>query len=190
MHSSSSKTEPPGGQPLPDTIAVARLLRARGLAGELVAAVLSDVPGRLDAGAVCQLTLPGRAPRAVEITASRPHPQGVLLRLRGIEDRDAADAVRGAELEIARPAASPRPAGAFFEYELIGCRCWDRVAGDLGVLVDMTESGGGALLRIEGPPGVLLVPFVESFLERVDVAARRIDLVLPAGLIETCASRS
>ena len=191
MASSSSKTEAPGtAAPLPATVVVARFLRARGLRGELIAEVLTDVPGRLKAGAKFQLTGERRPAREVEIASVSPHPQGALVRLVGVETRDAADGVRGGVLEIERPKSSPRPKGSYFEYELVGCQCGDGAGETLGVLVAVDDGGGGPLLRIEGERGELLVPFVESFLKSVDIAGRRIELVLPPGLLETCVSRS
>ncbi len=190
MPSSSSRTDG-GARPLPETVVVARILRARGLQGELVTEVLSDVPGRLAVGARCLLTGgPAQPTRWVEIVAQRPHPQGALLRLRGVETREAATALHGLQLEIERPVEVERPPGVYFEYELIGCRCSDRATGELGVLDDLVVNGGGQLLRIVGERGVLLVPFVESFVEAVDIAGRTIALRLPAGLLETCVSRS
>jgi len=194
MPSSSSKTEggaaQPGARPLPDMVVVGRVTGVRGLKGDLVVEVLSDVPGRLDAGARLAMVLPQGGRREAQVVSATEHPRGAVLRLRGIEDRDAALALRGATFEIPRPAAPERAAGTYFEYELIGCVCVDRSAGELGVLEDVIENGGGQLLRIVGARGVLLVPFVESFLEQVDVAARRIALRLPDGLVETCVSRS
>jgi ribosomal 30S subunit maturation factor RimM len=54
----------------------------------------------------------------------------------------------------------------------------------------VVEDGGGVLLIVEGKDGRVPVPFVNEFLRGVDVAAGRIDLALPPGLLEACASRS
>lgn len=189
MPSSSSKTDAPAGRPLPDSVVIGRVVGVRGLRGELVVEVLTDVPGRLEPGARCRMVLP-RGAREVTIAAARQHPRGALLELEGVADRDAARALRGGTLEVAREEGVARPAGAFFEYELVGCACVDAGAGALGILEDVVENGGGQLLRIVGPRGVLLVPFVERFLERVDVAGRSIALRLPEGLVEACVSRS
>ena len=72
-------------------------------------------------------------------------------------------------------------------WRLVGCSCFDAHHGELGVVGEIIEDGGGILLQLEGS---LLVPFVEPFVAEVDVAGRRIDLHLPPGLVELCASRS
>ena len=50
------------------------------------------------------------------------------------------------------------------------------------------EDGGGLLLEVESGERRLLVPFVDAFVVKIDVAARRIDLDLPPGLVDVCAS--
>ncbi|HSM52451.1 MAG TPA: ribosome maturation factor RimM, partial [Thermoanaerobaculia bacterium] len=116
--------------------------------------------------------------------------RALLVELAGLTDRDAAEELRGCWLEVPAAAVPPAPEGSFYFFELVGCRCHDRLAGDLGEVVDLLEDGGGLLLLLERPGARLLVPFVERFLLRVDPAGRRIELDLPPGLVETCTSPS
>ncbi len=186
MRSRSAKTEPAPAA----TVVVGRVLRPHGLRGDLVVEVLSDVPGRLAEGADLLLCAPGADAAPVRVTASRRHPDGRLLRLAGIAERERAEELRGAWLEVERRRVPAAPGGAFYEYELVGCRCRDRRAGPLGEVTAVLSDGGGALLEVKGERGTLLVPLVESFLRRVDRDRRTIELDLPAGLVETCASPS
>jgi ribosomal 30S subunit maturation factor RimM len=57
-------------------------------------------------------------------------------------------------------------------------------------VAEVVEDGGGVMLIVEGEGRRIPVPFVKEFLRRVDVAAGTIDLDLPEGLLETCASTS
>ena len=82
------------------------------------------------------------------------------------------------------------PNGAYYYFELANCRCVDRNAGDLGLVIEIVEDGGGLLLRVEGENRELLVPFVESYLVKVDISRQLIELDLPLGLVETCTSKS
>jgi 16S rRNA processing protein RimM len=82
----------------------------------------------------------------------------------------------------------PEP-GTYYHWQLLGCRCR---AGeeDLGTVVELLEDGGGLILICEGEGRRVPVPFVGRFLREVDVAEGRIELDLPPGLLEACASRS
>src|SRR6185295_3754471 len=98
--------------------------------------------------------------------------------------------LRGALLEVEASAVPPAPADEYYHFDLVGCRCEDRRAGELGEVVEVLEGGGGDLLRVVGDGRELLLPFVDAYLVEVDVAARRILWNLPEGLIEACGSAS
>jgi 16S rRNA processing protein RimM len=151
---------------------------------------LTDVADRFAAGRELDLVAPGVPRRSVRVRSSRHHGRGLLVRFEGFGDRDRAEELRGARLEVARETVPPAPAGEYYHFELLGCRCVDGSGRELGVVREVLEDGGGELLNVEGEAGELLVPFVAAFLKRVDTAAGIIELDLPDGLIETCRSRS
>ncbi len=188
-----------------ETLLVGLVLRPHGLRGAVKIEVVSDVPERFAPGAELWLAGGGSGTRRqrVRVAGFRAVRGGAVLQLEGYGDRDRAEAIRGRRLEIEVSAVPVAPAGVYYHHQLIGCRCVDERHGDLGEVVDVVEDGGGALLQVvsnptpqgaKSPPapgrGVLLVPFVESFLAAVDVERRRIDLRLPPGLVETCVSAS
>jgi 16S rRNA processing protein RimM len=168
-----------------ETVVVGRVLRSHGIRGEVVVEPYSDVPERFDPGA--ELLLAGRP---VTVATVRPHRGGLLVRFERVLDRDVADTLRGGLLEIARDAVPEAPEETWYYFELVGCRCHDRREGDLGNVTDVIEDGGGVLLDVRAGGRRLLVPFVRAFVRRVDREAGRIELDLPEGLVEACASRS
>jgi 16S rRNA processing protein RimM len=170
-------------------VTVGRVLRPHGVRGEVVVEVLSDVPGRFKKGSRMTGLRAGEAPVELVVAASRRHKSGAVVRFEGVEDRDRAEELRGLDLEVPRAAVPRAPAGTYYQYELLGCLCRDG-GEDLGRVVEVVEDGGGVLLIVEGEGGRVPVPFVKEFLREVDVAAGRIDLALPPGLLEACASRS
>ena len=188
MSSNSSKTE--SARALPERVLVGRVRRPHGVRGELLLDVLSDVPGRLSPGAEVEVVAADGARQTGRVVASRPYREGMLVRLDGCGDRNEAERLRGAALEVPRERVPPAPPGAYYYFELLDCACFDRRAGALGRVTDIIEDGGGLLLRVVGGDREILIPFVEAYLRSVDTAGGRIDLDLPAGLIETCASRS
>lgn len=177
-------------RPLPEPVLVGRIRRPHGVRGEVLVEVLSDVRDRFRAGRRLAFVTAAGERGELEVVAVRGHGDGLLLRLAGCEDRDRAETLRGARLEVAA-ADSPRPPeGAYYYYEIVGCSCRDRRAGELGEVTAVIEDGGGLLLEVVRPGGSLLVPFVRAYLIAFDRAQRRIELALPEGLIETCESRS
>lgn len=187
--SSSSKTDAPAP---PESVQVGEILRPHGVRGEVVVFATSDTPGRFAPGAELALAEPRGGARALRIATVRERRPGLLVvGFEGIADRDGAEALRGGVLEVERARVPEPPAGAFYHFELIGCRCRDRRAGDLGRVADLLADGGGWLLIAEREDGQrVALPFVERFLVGVDREGRTIDWDLPEGLVEACASRS
>lgn len=204
MSSKSSKTEaspsatvvPPESRrdDLPETISVGRILRPHGVRGEVAVEVLSDVPGRFKKGSRVTGIRAGSAPSPhlqLTVAAGRVHKSGAVVRFEGCDSREQAEELRGLDLEVPRSEVPKAPKGTYYHFELLGCRCHDRTSGqELGRVVEVLEDGGGLILVAEGEGRRVPVPFVKDLLREVDVAAGRIEVELPEGLLETCASPS
>ncbi|HVS14680.1 MAG TPA: ribosome maturation factor RimM [Thermoanaerobaculia bacterium] len=171
----------------PETVMVGRVLRPHGVRGEASVEPSTDRDDRFVAGAELIAERDGGRRRLV-VESSRPHKGGLLVRFSGVADRDAAEELRGSALVVPRDRVAPAPAGSYYYFELVGCVVVDAAAGELGRVTDVLEDGGGLLLEVgaRGP----LVPFVRAYLSRVDIDRRRIDVRLPEGLVEACASTS
>ena len=117
-------------------------------------------------------------PATLDVRAARPHGDGLVASARGVDDRDAADALRNARIFIAR-ADFPAPApGEFYWADLIGLAVANREGVALGAVVGLLETGAQSVLRVgpgEGPDGgEHLIPFVDAYVDTVDLGARRI----------------
>ncbi len=205
MRSKSSTTEgetagaPPAGQP--ENVLVGTILRPHGIKGEVAVQLWSDTerrfaPGeRLAAIPSSARTATGQPPldrseRVLRVERSTPHKGGLRVAFAGIADREAAESLRGLDLWVPLAAVPAAPAGAYYIFELVGCRCFDERDGEIGSVVDLHEDGGGTLIEVERAGSRTLIPFVEAFLVGIDRDARRIDFRLPEGLLATCVSRS
>ena len=100
-----------------------------------------------------------------------------ILRLAGHAGRAAAEALRGARLEVREEDAPGLEAGEFWAHELEGCVVWDgeRRVGVVRALVPLPSCEA---LEVEREGGYLLVPLVRDAIRSVDVVGRRIDVDL------------
>lgn len=168
-----------------DHVLVGRVRRPHGIRGAVVVESLTDNEERWQVGS--ELLASGGAPdRTLVVASAQPHRGAMLVSFDGYGDREAAETLRNVELSVPLAAVPPAEEGTWYQFQLLGCRCHEATAGDLGEVVDVEEDGGGLLLIVDDGERRLPVPFVRAFLEGVDVEAKRIDLALPPGLIETC----
>lgn len=130
--------------------------------------------------------LSDRKGRSFEITDIRPAKEVVVARLKGVTTREAAEALNGVELFVARdklPAAEDED--EFLQADLIGCQVVGPDGSVVGIVTSVENYGAGDLLDIETPDGrSVLMPFTKAFAPRIDIAARRIEVEPPAGLFE------
>ncbi|WP_089174421.1 ribosome maturation factor RimM [Bosea sp. AS-1] len=124
--------------------------------------------------------------RSFEITDIRPAKEVVVARLKGVATREAAEALNGVELFVARGKLSAgEDEDEFLQADLIGCSVVGPDGIVLGTVATVENYGAGDLLDIETPDGrSVLMPFTKAFAPRIDIAARRIEAEPPLGLFE------
>ena len=94
------------------------------------------------------------------LLAVRDGGKTAVARFEGIGDRNAAEALRGALVEVDRAALPPLDEGEYYHADLVGLPCVDRKGTALGTVVAVENFGAGDLLEVEDGRGKRsLVPF-------------------------------
>lgn len=127
--------------------------------------MLTDWPERLAPGELVYLE-PETAPRRIADAAWGGRVP--VLRLEGIDDRNAAEAIAGRHLEVE---PRPLPEGTYYWHQLEGLRVTDEEGRELGRVAEVFRAGGSEVYRVEGPAGELLVPALERTVARIDLDA-------------------
>jgi 16S rRNA processing protein RimM len=153
------------------TVVVGRITRPHGVRGELTVMVLSEVPGRFDAGATVFL----ESGRALTIATSRPHKDRVLVTFSEVTDRESADALRGAVLVVPESASPPLAEGSWWDHQLVGCSVFTESGIELGELRQVIHTAANDVWSAVDGSGVeTLIPVLRDVLVSVDTDARRI----------------
>ena len=191
--------------PTPKFLTVARILRARGNKGEVAAELFTDFPDRLKTLQEFFLSDGKSAPRSVELKsfwADRNHPGSGVFHFEGVTSINEAEKLRGLEIQIPFEQRVFLPAGKYFVTDLIGCSVFELPSAAppvssspcllseapslLGKVRDVFFPGesqpGTPLLAVDTVSGELLIPLAEDICTRIDVAALRIEVLLPVGL--------
>jgi 16S rRNA processing protein RimM len=145
-----------------DLVTIGRVVKAHGIRGEVVVDVLSDVPGRFDAGA--EVVLGGRR---TTVASSRPHPGGLLVRFEGVTDRNAAELLRGRTVE-GEPGQLD-DSDTYYVHELVGMAVVTEDGdhlGDVSGHIELPTAAGYDLLEVTREDGTTwLLPASDDLVE-------------------------
>ena len=119
--------------------------------------------------------------RRFEVAVKGEAKGAVPAALAGVEDRNAAEALKGTRLYVDRAALPPpQDEEEYYHADLIGLRAEDATGRNLGRVVAVHNFGAGDLLEIERPDGTeLLLPFTKAAVPSVEIAAGRLTVEPP-----------
>ncbi len=167
-------------------VTLAKILRPRGLHGEVAAEILTDFPERLPKLREVWLVDGRSAPRRVRVRRCWLSPSRggqAIFHFADIDSIEAAESLRGLEVQVPIEQRAQLGAGTYFVGDLIGCEVWEAGASSaLGCVRDVEFPGGAPLLAIDTNAGEVLVPLAAEFCVHIDVRVKRIDVTLPEGL--------
>ena len=145
-------------------IALAAVATAHGVKGELRLKLFTDGVEKLRLHQ--QLYVGGAPRRLLEIKQSGKF---AIARFDGIDDRSAAEALRGSLVEVDRSSLPPLEQGEYYHADLIGLPCTDSQGQDWGRVVAVENYGAGDLLEIEARDGrTSLIPFKPAIADLED----------------------
>jgi 16S rRNA processing protein RimM len=107
--------------------------------------------------------------------------EGVIAKIEGVADRDAAEALKGTKLYVAREALPEIAANdEFYQADLVGLRVEARDGKPLGRVKAVLNFGAGDVLEIEGEGASLMLPFTKRVVPLVDLPGGRLVADPPA----------
>jgi 16S rRNA processing protein RimM len=118
----------------------------------------------------------------VEMRQAKGHGGDVVASLMGIADRDAAEALQGAAVQISRSHFPPLADDEFYWVDLLGLAVENLEGEQLGLVTDLMDNGAHPVLRVAVPRTAdsdktqqeILIPFVDQFVKTVDQKAKKI----------------
>lgn len=176
-----------------DAVEVGRIVDAWGIQGGFKVQAFSSDPQALfssrrwflrpPTGPAPKGTAAASLPRLLKITQAREQGTLVVARAQEVPDRNAAEALRGARVFVSRRSFPTAQEGEYYWVDLIGLAVVNREGVALGTVSDLLDTGAHCVLRVPRPDAPAdakpdeaerLIPFVDAFVDDVDLAARRI----------------
>jgi 16S rRNA processing protein RimM len=163
---------------------VGRVARAHGNRGQVIVNLETDfAEERFKAGNVL-LVGPEASATPREIVSARFHLGRPVIGLSGIETMNEAEGLAGAELWMPAAALEPLPLGTYYRHDLVGCEVRDAKGHAVGIVREVEGTLERSYLVVDGECGEVMIPMVAEICRTIDIPARRIDVVLPEGLVE------
>jgi 16S rRNA processing protein RimM len=176
--------------PRPDRVTIARVLRPHGRRGEVAAEILTDFPDRLTSLKSAELwnEKTAAAKRVAIRKCWLSHSRGgqAIFHFENSDSISDAEKLVGLEVQIPLAERLPLPDASYYVTDLIGCEVCEKNGTAVGRVSDVQFTGEGAarnpILVVDSARGEILIPLALEICERVDVQARRIEVILPEGL--------
>ena len=168
-------------------VTIARVQKTQGRIGEVFAELFTDFPELFEQRHHLFLLAERGERREVELEDHWFHKGGIVLKFQGIESISDAETLLRSEVQIPRQDRAQLEEGATYVSDLLGCELFEirgTEARKVGAVADVDFTAGEAPLLVVRGDREYLVPYVEGFVKSADFAAKRIEMVLPEGMLE------
>lgn len=164
-----------------------RLIRPQGRRGEILADLLTEFPERFAERRRVYLVsseTSSQPVREASLESHWLHKGRVVLKFAGVDSINDAEPLRGLLVAIPSSERAPLTNGSVYIGDLIGCEIFDlNTSTTVGIIEGVDREA--ALLETKTPQGdEILIPFARAYLVTMDLAAKRIEMRLPEGLLD------
>jgi 16S rRNA processing protein RimM len=168
----------------PQFLAVAHILRPHGVRGELRAEILTEDPTRFGLLKRVYVGREGQTPVPLRLERYRLRLDHgwVLLKFEGYDDRDRADELRGAWVQIPESEGLPLDQDEYYEHQIIGLTVETSSGEGLGRVTEILYTGANDVYVVRSGDQELLIPVVEHVVLEVDLPGGRLVVDVPDGL--------
>jgi 16S rRNA processing protein RimM len=168
-----------------EDIVIARIVKARGIRGEVSCVIQTDFPERFSSLESVTVWLPNEKRLKLKVEDAWFHNDRVILKFEGYDTMTAAQALTGGRLVIADKDLELLEDGHFFEHQVIGSDVVTSNGRSIGRVKSIMRTGGTDVLVLQTDEGVeRMIPFADAICTEVDVNAKRITVNPPEGLLD------
>jgi 16S rRNA processing protein RimM len=167
-----------------ELVVIAKVVRPRGLKGEIVAEILTDFPERFEALTEVTAVLENGQRLELKIEEFWFHGRRIVLKFADFDSVEKAETLRNAEVCVPESEAVELETDEYFDWQLAGCKVETVDGRRLGIIRELLRTGGTELLVIDGESREFLIPFANAICVEVDIENKLIKIDPPEGLLE------
>jgi 16S rRNA processing protein RimM len=158
-------------------VAVGRASAAWGVRGAVKVIPLVDTRERLAPGRIVSVASQRRT-----IETSRWRKGLAYLKLSGVDDREAAFALRGQLLTVPESELEPLGEGQYYRFQLVGLVVHSTAGASLGRVTEVLTTGANDVYVVQGERGEILVPATDDIVKEIDLERGRMVIEEVPGL--------
>ncbi|MBN2028955.1 16S rRNA processing protein RimM [bacterium] len=165
-------------------IPVGRIIRPHGLCGDVKVISMTDYPERFRKFQSLYVEGGKGCGKWVEVEGGGVHGNYVVLKLKGTDDRQAAEDLRGFLLKVRREDYPDLPKGREYVFNLIGLRVKTVEGRNIGSLIDILQLPGQDIYVVDTGEREIWIPGVKEFIKKIDISKGVIRIQLLEGLCD------
>ena len=171
-------------KPSRDLVRIGRIAGIHGLRGAL--RCRPDNPDSESFPTLQTITIQtGSQSREYQLLTATPAGRGMLkIELAGIADANAAEALKGGIVMVARASLPPTKPHEFYYFQAIGCEVVLTDQTRLGTIAEVFSNGAHDVMVVQGERREILIPVIEDIVKSLDLDSRRVVIESVPGLIE------
>lgn len=120
--------------------------------------------------------------QSYKVTQLRIHKEGLILALKGLNNRNQSEALKGYQVSVAKDNMPSLKEDEFYQYEVLDFELFNGDEKLLGKVIEFKQSGSQDFLVIQKEENSFLVPFVDDLIVNIDTESKKIIMNLPEGL--------
>lgn len=167
-----------------DLVTIAKVVKTRGLRGELVADILTDFPDRFDSLKKVFAVKPSGETLELEIEKFWFQKGRIVFKFVGLDSIEEAENLRDCGVCISEDEIVELEEDEFFDWQLAECAVETVDGENLGKVSELMRTGGTEVLVVKGAEKDYLIPFAETICVEVDIENKLIKVDAPEGLLE------
>ncbi|MCP4397947.1 MAG: 16S rRNA processing protein RimM [bacterium] len=167
-----------------ERVTIAKILRPRGIRGELKALLLTDIPDRFESLETVYAHASGAESFRLDIEHVSYYKDFVYLRFKGYDSIEKAQKLVGAVLQVERTESPELPEGLYYHFEILDAEVYTDDERYLGKVVDILETGGSDIYVVRDGTQEYLIPSNPEVVTDIDRARGKICVHPLEGLLD------
>ena len=163
-------------------VTIGRVIKARGLRGEIKVEPLSNVLDRFKFLHEITLELKNGENINFNIEYSRISGVNIILKLNGIDDRDAAEKLRSAYINVTLDNVAPLDNKSYYIFDLVGMGVFDSGNNKIGSVTRIEQYPANDVIVVEKETEEIIIPAIKEFIVGIDLKSKKLTVNLPEGL--------